>query len=208
MSATKCSSTPLDSHLRPFVQSSSSVSTPSSRYLSYPPNPSSLTSLLRQAPFRTAFLQSNAVLTNPPPPNASHTSQFNLLCTRVGLSPTTTSPADLLAQLRDPSIIPTAKIMRAVEGMDEHSYFRGVQDVDGFVQEVEGYQQGTEFAEDLRKVGVQCVVLGGVRDEVRLLLCFPGLGRRCWTLTSASFFLRSSVAEPLLPDHALAQIEG
>lgn len=116
-----------------------------------------------QAPFRTAFLQSNAILTNPPIPNATHTAQFQLLCTRVGLDPA--SPT-ALADLRNPDVIPTAKIMKAVEGMGEYSYFRGVQDVDGFVQEVETYQQGEGFAEDLRKVGVQCVVVGGVRDEV------------------------------------------
>jgi len=62
--------------------------------------------------------------------------------------------------------------MFAIEGMDEYSYFRGIQDIDGFVQEVEEYQQGPQFAEDLRTVGVECVVLGGVRDEVRSLLYF------------------------------------
>ncbi|KAL7414751.1 Alpha/Beta hydrolase protein [Mrakia frigida] len=114
------------------------------------------------APFKTAFLQSNAILTNPPIPNATHTAQFKLLCSRVGLDPE--SPT-ALADLRDPSKISTEKIMFAIEGMDEYSYFRGIQDMDGFVQEVEEYQQGPQFAEDLRTVGVECVVLGGVRDE-------------------------------------------
>lgn len=62
--------------------------------------------------------------------------------------------------------------MFAIEGMDEYSYFRGIQDMDGFVQEVEEYQQGPQFAEDLRTVGVECVVLGGVRDEVRFAFLF------------------------------------
>lgn len=52
-----------------------------------------------------------------------------------------------------------------VENLGQFQTFRGQQD-EVVVKEITEYQQSKQFADDLRAIGVECVVLGGCRDEV------------------------------------------
>lgn len=71
----------------------------------------SLSILYKQAPFKTAFLQSNALLTDPPP-IASVQGQFTTFCLALGLDPDAT---DIKQTLQDPEKLPTETIMRVME---------------------------------------------------------------------------------------------
>lgn len=63
-------------------------------------------------------------------------------------------------------------MIHVVENLGQFATFRGVQD-EKIVKEITEYQQSKQFADDLKTIGVESVVLGGCRDEVRFLPRVP-----------------------------------
>ncbi|GFZ43710.1 hypothetical protein JCM24511_01430 [Saitozyma sp. JCM 24511] len=115
-----------------------------------------------KAPFVTATLMSNAILTDPLPPS-SRRDQFAAFCRALGADPS--SPA-ILEELRDTTRYPTAKLIEAVQAMGGLSTFRGVVGDDGWNRADEmAYQQSGGLAAGLKAAGVKCVIMGDVRDE-------------------------------------------
>ncbi|PIL23205.1 hypothetical protein GSI_14514 [Ganoderma sinense ZZ0214-1] len=120
-----------------------------------------------KAPFDSAIMQSNAIVTTPKTP-AELRPQFAALCRALALDPA--SPPDaLLATLRDPAQVPASAITRAIEtdalGL-EHGTFRGawepawLGDTDPMA-----WQRSGELARGLRAHGVKSVVVGEVSEE-------------------------------------------
>ncbi|OXC65569.1 hypothetical protein AYX13_05414 [Cryptococcus neoformans] len=116
----------------------------------------------KPAPFITAHLQSNAILGDPLIP-AARNAQFTAFCETVGIDP---SIPNVLEELRDTSKFSTDKIIAAVQDMGELCTFRGIVGDDGWVRADEmEFQKNGGLAKGLREAGVQCIVVGDVRDE-------------------------------------------
>lgn len=118
--------------------------------------------LTSQAPFKSATLFSNGILANAPTA-AEKEAQFDSVATAAGIDP---SASDAVAQLRRVSI---STLLASIGANSSQMVFRGVIGPgDGWVSEDQmEYQQSGRFASDLRKAGIQYVVCGDVRDEVR-----------------------------------------
>lgn len=113
------------------------------------------------APFVTALLQSNGIVSDPLMP-AERETQFAAFCAQLGADPT--SPT-ILAELRDTTRYPTAQLVKAVENMGIHSTFRGVVE-DGWLRPDQmDFQRSGGMGEALKAAGVRCVIAGDVRDE-------------------------------------------
>ncbi|KAI1785950.1 carboxylesterase [Ganoderma leucocontextum] len=118
-----------------------------------------------KAPFDSAIMQSNAIVTTPKTP-AELRPQFEALCRALSLDPA--SPT-ILATLRDPAQVPAPAITRAIEtdalGL-EHGTFRGawepawLGDTDPMA-----WQRTGGLARGLRAHGVKSVVVGEVSEE-------------------------------------------
>lgn len=116
----------------------------------------------RTAPFVTATLQSNAILTDPLTA-VERRGQFAELCCALDLNPE--SPG-VIETLRNREQIPTAKLIAAVEGLGTESTFRGVVGHDGWVEADQmAYQASGALARGLASAGVRAVIVGDVRDE-------------------------------------------
>ncbi|KAM5543541.1 hypothetical protein V8D89_002792 [Ganoderma adspersum] len=121
-----------------------------------------------KAPFDSAIMQSNAIVTTPKTP-AELRPQFQALCRALSLDPI--SPPDaLLATLRDPVQVPAAAIARAIEtdalGI-EHGTFRGAWERTWWLGDTDpmAWQRSGELARGLRAHGVRSVVVGEVSEE-------------------------------------------
>lgn len=110
-----------------------------------------------QAPFVSATLLSNAILTNALTP-ASRADQFAAFCSALGAEHD-------IAALRDEEKYPTDALIQAVHKMGEHGTFRGVVE-EGWVHPNQmEYQRSGALGRDLVAAGVKVVVTGDVRDE-------------------------------------------
>lgn len=118
-----------------------------------------------QAPFVTATLQSNAILTDPLTP-AERREQFDELCGVLGISlEGADARTKALSILKDRSLTPTSALIAAVEKMGAASTFRGVVE-DGWLDADQmGFQASGGLARGLAAAGVRAVILGDVRDE-------------------------------------------
>ncbi|KAI0717067.1 carboxylesterase [Earliella scabrosa] len=118
-----------------------------------------------KAPFHSAILQSNAIVTTPKTP-AELRPQFAALCRALSLDPV--SPT-VLSDLRDTSKIPTSAITHAIEtnalGV-EHGTFRGTWEPSwlGASDPME-WQRTGGLARGLRAHGVRSVVVGDLTEE-------------------------------------------
>lgn len=109
------------------------------------------------APFVSATLQSNAILTNAVTPS-SKAEQFSAFCEALG------AEEDLEA-LRNEERYPTAAIIDAVQRMGVQGTFRGVVE-DGWIEADQmEYQASGQLGRDLVAAGVKVVIMGDVRDE-------------------------------------------
>ncbi|KIY45083.1 alpha/beta-hydrolase [Fistulina hepatica ATCC 64428] len=115
----------------------------------------------KKAPFRTAMLLSNAILTNQPPPEVAQ-AQFECICLVLGLD---TSRLDILNVLQDAEKVSTPKLIEAVENVGVMGTFRGVEAADGWVHEIVEFQRSGGLAAGLRKAGVTSVVISEVSEE-------------------------------------------
>ncbi|OCF41074.1 hypothetical protein I317_05085 [Kwoniella heveanensis CBS 569] len=116
----------------------------------------------KKAPFITAHLQSNAILSAPLTP-ATRNTQFHAFCQALSIDPST---PDILSKLRDPAQFPTEKVIKAVQDMGDQCTFRGVVGTDGWVRADQvDYQRNGGLAKGLKEAGVKCIIVGDVRDE-------------------------------------------
>ncbi|KIY44050.1 alpha/beta-hydrolase [Fistulina hepatica ATCC 64428] len=118
------------------------------------------------APFQSAILQSNAMMTDPKTP-AELRSQFRSLCHALGLD---ADAPDVLETLRDPERMPWADITHVIEtdrlGV-EYGTFRGCLSED-WLPSSPGpmeWQRSGGLARGLRAAGVRSVILGDTKEE-------------------------------------------
>ncbi|KAI0821857.1 carboxylesterase [Trametes gibbosa] len=118
-----------------------------------------------QAPFRTAILQSNAIVTTPKTP-AELRPQFEALCRALFLDP---KAPDILATLRDTQRVPWSAITHAIE-TDAlgavHGTFRGAWEPSWLGEsDTMAWQRTGGFAKGLKAHGVRAVVVGDLTEE-------------------------------------------
>ncbi|WOO83410.1 putative esterase/lipase [Vanrija pseudolonga] len=113
------------------------------------------------APFVTALLQSNGIVSDPLTPSERET-QFAAFCAQLGADPASPS---ILAELRDTARYPTAALVAAVENMGLHSTFRGVVEAGWLRADQMAFQRSGGLGAALSAAGVRCVIAGDVRDE-------------------------------------------
>ncbi|KZT66245.1 carboxylesterase [Daedalea quercina L-15889] len=119
-----------------------------------------------QAPFQSAMLQSNAILTVPKTPTELRP-QFEALCRTLGLDP---SSPHVLAQLRDASTLPWNKLTHVIETDKigtEFGSFRGTLDGTWLATSPDPmtWQRSGGFARALRAKGVRSIVVGDLTEE-------------------------------------------
>lgn len=118
------------------------------------------------SPFRSAVLQSNAMILPPKDP-ASLRPQFHALCRAVGIDPTA---PDALAKLSDPAVVPASTITRVIETDEtgpENGTFRGCLDGDWLATSPGPmeWQRSGQFARALKARGVRSIVVGDLTEE-------------------------------------------
>ncbi|KAI0754151.1 carboxylesterase [Daedaleopsis nitida] len=118
-----------------------------------------------KAPFNSAIMQSNAIVTTPKTP-AELRPQFHALCRALGLDP---SSPTVLDDLRDPAKVPTAAITHAIEtdalGV-EHGTFRGAWEPSWLgASDTMEWQRTGGLARGLAAHGVTSVVVGDLTEE-------------------------------------------
>ncbi|KAI5119079.1 hypothetical protein M0805_005497 [Coniferiporia weirii] len=119
----------------------------------------------QKAPFRNAFLQSNAIVLAPKTPSELR-EQFAALCTALSINP---SDPSALATLQDPVKTPWQSITSAIttDKLGMHGTFRGCLDGAWLPASPEPmtWQRSGAFAAGLRSAGVHSVIIGDLRDE-------------------------------------------
>ncbi|KAF5379507.1 hypothetical protein D9615_006529 [Tricholomella constricta] len=119
----------------------------------------------QKAPFHSAILQSNAILTNPSTPK-EYRVQFQALCRALGLDPE--SP-DILATLQDRVKVPWSSITHAIETdmLGTNGTFRGCLVEDWLVTSPDPmtWQRSGGLAKGLREHGVRSIVVGDLAEE-------------------------------------------
>ncbi|KAF9528954.1 carboxylesterase [Crepidotus variabilis] len=119
----------------------------------------------QKAPFKSAQLQSNAILTNPRTP-AQLEPQFDSLCGGLQLDP---GSPDVVACLKDPKKIPWSAFTKLIEeeALGPYGTFRGCLSNDWLSKStnVMDWQQSGSLARGLREHGVQAVVVGDLTEE-------------------------------------------
>ncbi|KAG6876700.1 hypothetical protein C0993_000981 [Termitomyces sp. T159_Od127] len=122
----------------------------------------------RKAPFSSAILQSNAILTNPKTPE-EYRVQFNALCHALNLDP---EAADILEILRDPLKVPWSSITHVIETdiLGINGTFRGCLADDWLPTSPDPltWQRSGGLAKGLRAHGVRSVVIGDLSEEWHL----------------------------------------
>lgn len=120
----------------------------------------------QDSPFRSAVLQSNAMILPPKTP-AELRPQFHALCRAVGIDP---AAPDALAKLSDPSVVPASTITHAIETVaagPEYGTFRGCLDGEWLASSPGPmeWQRSGEFARALKRKGVRSIVVGDLTEE-------------------------------------------
>ncbi|KAH0583146.1 hypothetical protein H2248_011029 [Termitomyces sp. 'cryptogamus'] len=119
----------------------------------------------RKAPFSSAVLQSNAILTNPKTPE-EYQVQFDALCRVLNLD---AKAPDILETLRDPLKVPWTSITHAIDTdmLDINGTFRGCLSDDWLPLSPDPvtWQRSGGLAHGLRARGVRSVVLGDLSEE-------------------------------------------
>ncbi|KAF9497822.1 carboxylesterase [Pleurotus eryngii] len=118
------------------------------------------------APFNSAVLQSNAILTNPRTPSELRP-QYRALCKALGLDP---DDPNTLATLRDPGRTPSTLITHVIETDavgTEFGTFRGCVDGKWIAESPDpmSWQRSGALAQGLREKGVKSVIIGDLTEE-------------------------------------------
>ncbi|KZT66243.1 carboxylesterase [Daedalea quercina L-15889] len=120
----------------------------------------------QKAPFQSAMLQSNAILTMPSS-KADHRTQYEAVCKALGLDP---SSPTTYSDLRDPSKVPAETIMNALlDGKVPAPYDTFRDSIDGVwvkpTPEMMEWQRSGNFARAIKAKGVQYVLMGNLTQE-------------------------------------------
>ncbi|KLO10861.1 carboxylesterase [Schizopora paradoxa] len=119
----------------------------------------------KKAPFTSAMLQSNAMVSVPKTPSELRP-QFEALCTALSLDP---QAPDVLETLRDPSKVTWESIVKAIEEerLGPYGTFRGALDGEWLASEPDPmtWQRSGGFADGLRKAGVKYLIVGDLSEE-------------------------------------------
>jgi len=119
----------------------------------------------QEAPFHSAVLQSNAILTNPQTPE-EYRAQFQALCWALDLDP---DDPDVLTTLRDSAKVPWAAITHVIETetLGMYGTFRGclIEDWLGPSPDPITWQRSGGLAKGLREHGVRSIVVGDLSEE-------------------------------------------
>ncbi|KAH9836084.1 carboxylesterase [Rhodofomes roseus] len=120
----------------------------------------------QKAPFQSAFLQSNGLLTTPSS-KADHRPQFQAVCKALGLDP---SSPTVLTDLRDPTKYPAQTIMTALlDGAVPAPYDTFRDTIDGVwvapPPEMMEWQRSGDFARGLKAKGVKYIIMGNLTEE-------------------------------------------
>ncbi|THH06858.1 hypothetical protein EW145_g3793, partial [Phellinidium pouzarii] len=117
------------------------------------------------APFRSAVLQSNAMILAPKTASELH-EQYAALCTTLDLDPSSPST---LATLKDPAKIPAERITKliSVDALGAHGTFRGCLDGSWIptTPDPMAWQSSGGFARGLLAAGVRSIIVGDLVDE-------------------------------------------
>ncbi|KAF8159277.1 carboxylesterase [Crassisporium funariophilum] len=164
----------------------------------------------KQAPFHSAVMQSNAILTDPKTP-AELRPQFDAFCRALHLDPD--SP-DILATLRDPVKVPWESMTTVIEDgtLGSHGTFRGCL-ADDWLSIMPGpmaCQRSGDLARGLRAHGVKGVIIGDLIEEWYLYSIAHPINGPLDILPNLKRYFPAEVAEnllkafPALPDDAAA----
>ncbi|KAL0954085.1 hypothetical protein HGRIS_005232 [Hohenbuehelia grisea] len=120
----------------------------------------------QHAPFHSAVLQSNAILTRPKSPLELR-AQYQSLCRALGLDP---EAPETLTTLKDPSSTPRDTITHAIETDalgTEYGTFRGCMDGQWMLESPDPmtWQRDGGLARGLRDKGVRSIVIGDLLEE-------------------------------------------
>ncbi|KAF8075239.1 Alpha/Beta hydrolase protein [Lyophyllum atratum] len=119
----------------------------------------------QMAPFHSAVLQSNAILTNPQTPE-EYRPQFIALCRALDLDP---EAPDILETLRDPIKVPWSSITHVIEtdALGTYGTFRGCLSGDWLAVSPDPvtWQRSGGLAKGLREHGVRSIVVGDLSEE-------------------------------------------
>ncbi|THH16881.1 hypothetical protein EUX98_g9230 [Antrodiella citrinella] len=116
------------------------------------------------SPFRSAVLQSNAIIIAPKTPKELRP-QFERLCRALNLDP---SSPDVLTQLRDPALVPASAITHVIETDAlgaQYGTFRGTTDGVWMHADPMAWQRSGGFAHALKAKEVKSVVVGDLTEE-------------------------------------------
>lgn len=118
-----------------------------------------------KAPFHSAIMQSNAILTDPKIPSELRL-QFDALCRALSLD---SSAPDILSVLKDPVKVPWESITKVIENdvLGSYGTFRGCL-ADDWLSVKPGlmtWQRSGELGRGLLAHGVKCVVIGDLAEE-------------------------------------------
>ncbi|KAI0314464.1 carboxylesterase [Amylostereum chailletii] len=120
-----------------------------------------------KAPFTSAVLQSNAIVTSPKTPRELRP-QFEAFCRGLELDP---YDRDVLTALRDPARVPWKAITKLIdsERLGSHGTFRGCSDGTWMAcapdADAMTWQRMGGLAQGLREHGVRSIVLGDLSEE-------------------------------------------
>ncbi|KAL5521522.1 hypothetical protein ACEPAF_2270 [Sanghuangporus sanghuang] len=119
----------------------------------------------QKAPFRSARLESNAIVLAPKTP-AELRPQFSALCSALSIDP---SSPDAPETLKDPVRTPWQAITSAIddEKLGNLGTFRGCLDGSWLSDDPEPmtWQRSGGFSQGLRRAGVQSIVVGDLKEE-------------------------------------------
>lgn len=120
----------------------------------------------QNSPFRSAHLQSNAMMTIPKTPLELRQS-FQALCRALNLDP---NAPDILETLRDPAKVPIKAMMKVIETDEvgvEHGTYRGCFDGNWIptTPDPMTWQRSGGLARALREKGVKSISIGDLSEE-------------------------------------------
>ncbi|KAH9939944.1 carboxylesterase [Amylocystis lapponica] len=153
-----------------------------------------------QAPFQSAILQSNSIITTPKTP-AQLRPQFQALCRALKVDP---DAPDVLDNLRDPERVPASMITHAIEtdalGVALGT-FRGALE-DSWVPTTPDpmtWQRTGGFARGLQAHGVRSIVVGELAEEWYLYsIAHPATSMRDIELNMERYY-QTDVVEKMMP---------
>jgi len=153
------------------------------------------------APFQSAAMQSNAIITDPKTPQELRP-QFQALCRALALDP---SAPDILSILKDPKKVPWTSIVDAIENsLGTQGTYRGCLSSDWFGSSAlspMAFQRSGDLAEALKAHGVKSIIIGDLTEEWYLYSIANPINSPEDIIPNLERCLPRDVAEKLLQKH-------